>query len=511
MIKIVNGSFNYKNKKLFSNINLEIQKDGLYVIEGENGTGKSTLFNIISKILKIKATEINISNNVSYASQEVFLLDKLNVEENFKFFNPDKVNSCIELLNEIDSTIDVHKIIKKLSGGQQKKVQLVSSLLREADIFLFDEPLNSLDEKSRTLVTNIIKDLSVSNIVLVIDHTDSITSKNNKISIASNLKFKKTGPKSTYKKIKNKRFNLIKLVKQMNNTSKILVSSFFIMSIFGIMYFDLTHSFQTNTNSFINGYKATKTPPTDRPYIEINPFYYREDYISHEDLQVSQKKDTFEVRKIHNFYFDKYKVNVSEQSFVPIIGIYPQAVMENFKGQFTMYSSLGPLIGTWLKDNSNEVAISLYLAEELVDEKKAKNIKELIGSTYTYDDVNYKITYIYAPYGNIETHPVLAYQDGVENPTTNVEYYSTNGEVITYSNMKYFIMYQIILILIITVGWLLIKKVFIQLERVIINISITTNKNIMLFKQILIVLIIIDVVLSIYYVNVPLHKTLTNS
>ena len=149
--------------KLLKDINVKIKKGEHIGIIGKVGSGKSCLINafinnllIIKDDLKNKENNvINISKNISYTSQNPWILNDT-FKSNILFFNEleeDKYNKIIsicqlepdlKILKNGDETIIGEKGIN-LSGGQKMRLTIARAIYNEADIYIFDDPLNALD------------------------------------------------------------------------------------------------------------------------------------------------------------------------------------------------------------------------------------------------------------------------------------------------------------------------------------------------------------------------------
>ncbi|XP_011882343.1 PREDICTED: probable multidrug resistance-associated protein lethal(2)03659 isoform X3 [Vollenhovia emeryi] len=137
------------------NINIQFQEKKFYAIVGPVGAGKSSLLQAILGELKSSQGQIHIHGKISYASQDPWLFAGT-VQDNILFgqsYDKDRyqniVNVCaltkdFEQLPYGDKTL-VGDRGAALSGGQRARISLARAVYRDADIYLFDDPLSAVD------------------------------------------------------------------------------------------------------------------------------------------------------------------------------------------------------------------------------------------------------------------------------------------------------------------------------------------------------------------------------
>jgi ATP-binding cassette subfamily F protein 3 len=163
----------YGEKKLFSNLSFDLKRGEKIALIGENGRGKTTLFNIIMDKIKsdsgVKVLGVNV--NVGYYDQEQsnINLDKTILDEIWDDF-PELTTS--QLRGYLGSFLfkgdDVFKEINKLSGGEKCRINLLKLMLSKSNLLLLDEPTNHLDIPSREALEEAI--LSYDGTLIVISH-----------------------------------------------------------------------------------------------------------------------------------------------------------------------------------------------------------------------------------------------------------------------------------------------------------------------------------------------------
>lgn len=163
----------FNNRVLFSNISFQIDK-GLLQIFGASGCGKSTFIKIIMGRIKPTSGKVLFENNnadFAYIGQDASLFYEYSLKINFKLFNLELEN---EKLNSLLKRFNIKSIFEKplylLSGGERKKCEIVFALLKNAYIYILDEPFNSLDKVAKKELINIINELKQNHLVILINH-----------------------------------------------------------------------------------------------------------------------------------------------------------------------------------------------------------------------------------------------------------------------------------------------------------------------------------------------------
>lgn len=155
VLRFDNVDYEYIEKKpVLIEANFSIRKGSKITLMGQNGAGKSTIFKLITKEIKPKAGKINIDQDstIGIAKQVIDKKDfDLTIEEYLKLTygeNEIPYNYMVkikEVMEAVNLTLSIDKKIKDMSGGQQARLLLASSLMQSPDILLLDEPTNNLD------------------------------------------------------------------------------------------------------------------------------------------------------------------------------------------------------------------------------------------------------------------------------------------------------------------------------------------------------------------------------
>lgn len=168
--------FEYHHKKpVLHQASFSIRQGAKLTLMGQNGAGKSTIFNLIKGELKPNKGVVSVTNNASVgtANQTVARKDfPLTVEDYFvRAFNevPGNIKSRIrKVMDAVNLELPFERIIGDLSGGQQARILLAYALIQDPDILLLDEPTNNLDLAGIDHLIGFL--LSYPKTVLVISH-----------------------------------------------------------------------------------------------------------------------------------------------------------------------------------------------------------------------------------------------------------------------------------------------------------------------------------------------------
>ncbi|MGH1576452.1 ABC transporter ATP-binding protein [Planktotalea sp.] len=166
-VEIKNLSLNFGSEQVLSNLSLEVIEGEFLVLLGASGCGKSTLLNCISGLLDVSAGQVFIKGeNVTWADpsergigmvfQSYALYPQMTVRKNLSFgLKNAKVPKAEiqERIARVADTLQITPLLDRkpaaLSGGQRQRVAIGRALVRDVDVFLFDEPLSNLDAKLR--------------------------------------------------------------------------------------------------------------------------------------------------------------------------------------------------------------------------------------------------------------------------------------------------------------------------------------------------------------------------
>ena len=192
---------NIGDQTIFTDKTLEFEKGKVYLIKGENGSGKSTFVNCLLGIIKPCNGDIYYNGEhigsldlyqirkelISFTEQEPYMqegtilenltygIDIKRKEEIFR-----KINSMplLEFSKELSCGLETQLKSKKtnLSGGEKQKVAICRALIKNSELMLFDEPTSALDQESIHSFMLEITQIKREHIIIIISHDARISS-----------------------------------------------------------------------------------------------------------------------------------------------------------------------------------------------------------------------------------------------------------------------------------------------------------------------------------------------
>jgi lipopolysaccharide export system ATP-binding protein len=194
ILSLENISLSFGKRTILDNINFKINHGEILGMLGPNGVGKSTIFNMITGLIKpdfgeIKLDAVNVVDypiylrttkfKIGYVPQyggyfsDLTLLENLNAIAEIVIEDKNLINHKIDQLVakfELDAIMGVKA--KFLSGGQKKKLVIALSLLSDPKVLLLDEPFAALDVMTIKMLQEIIVNLQSDNniTICICDH-----------------------------------------------------------------------------------------------------------------------------------------------------------------------------------------------------------------------------------------------------------------------------------------------------------------------------------------------------
>lgn len=161
----------YGNRKVVDSVSFRVDKGKVYGILGRNGAGKTTIIRMILDIINKDGGEVLFNNRklnvindrVGYLPEERSLYSKNTVKNQLMYFAmlsglkpsvaKEKISYWIERF-QIEDTYN--RVLDTLSKGNQQKVQIISTIINDPNIIIFDEPFSGLDPVNSEILRNIV-------------------------------------------------------------------------------------------------------------------------------------------------------------------------------------------------------------------------------------------------------------------------------------------------------------------------------------------------------------------
>jgi lipopolysaccharide export system ATP-binding protein len=199
ILQMKNISKRYNEKNVLQDLNMKIMPSSITGLLGPNGSGKTTIFNILLGITKMDAGELYINSNgkknidigslpihqrcfenkIKFIPQHDSLFRNMSVADNLKAVaeivlkDRRQIEETVEnLLSEFSLTEHRATLAHNLSGGQKKKVAICRALIGECRIMVLDEPLSNIDPITIEMIKDVIVKLQLTRsiTILISDH-----------------------------------------------------------------------------------------------------------------------------------------------------------------------------------------------------------------------------------------------------------------------------------------------------------------------------------------------------
>lgn len=176
MFSLHNIKKKFGSKNVLKDISFTIKEGDKIALLGCNGAGKSTLFKIIAGQVKSDSglikTQLDFKNDIGMMPQDDLLIKDLTVKElvllkaymnKLKDFEVESMLSKVELLDKKKD------LVGDLSGGQQRRLSLLLSLLNNPRLLFLDEPTTGMDLASIDNFWKLLKDRSCTSVIVTHD------------------------------------------------------------------------------------------------------------------------------------------------------------------------------------------------------------------------------------------------------------------------------------------------------------------------------------------------------
>lgn len=170
-IEVRNLNFSHDDSFLLKDLSFRIDNKEIGYIVGGSGSGKSSLFDIISGLKKPDSGEIicnkayfNNSNtfvepenrNIGYVFQDFGLFPHINAKKNIMYAADKDEKYLRKLLDSLNLRDHKEKMPFELSGGQQQRVSIARAIMRNPSLLILDEPFSNLDIENTNNAINLV-------------------------------------------------------------------------------------------------------------------------------------------------------------------------------------------------------------------------------------------------------------------------------------------------------------------------------------------------------------------
>ncbi len=212
-----NVHFGYDDKEILKGISFKIKENETLAFVGKSGSGKTTIFNLLTKLYEVDKGEITIDNinindltrdsirgNMSLISQNPYIFN-FTIRENLRLVKEDMTD---EEMVEVCKLAQIHDYIMtlpdkydtlvgeggiNLSGGQRQRLAIARALLRKTEIILFDEATSALDNQTQRDIQKAINNMKGEYTILIIAHRLSTVINSDRIILIDDGKVKAEG------------------------------------------------------------------------------------------------------------------------------------------------------------------------------------------------------------------------------------------------------------------------------------------------------------------------------
>ena len=162
------------------NIELEFDNAGIYIISGENGSGKTSIIkNIVFEEKNIEFSDEKIKELfrkdrgqvIGYVEQDPIEYDISLIKYLVRYSRRTDMNKLKTYIKQFGlDHLSLRRKITKLSGGELTKANIIASLLKDTPYLFLDEPTNNLDNESVRQFVKVIAEYSKNHAVIIVSH-----------------------------------------------------------------------------------------------------------------------------------------------------------------------------------------------------------------------------------------------------------------------------------------------------------------------------------------------------
>lgn len=149
-----NISKSFDGNIVIDDFSYTFEKGKMYLLKGASGTGKTTLLNIIMKLVKPDRGTVQTADRFSALFQQYRLLEHYDVFTNLRIVS--KRTDIRAMVSQLLPEETLFQKISELSGGMKQRVCIIRAMISDSDTVIMDEPFNGLDEENIRLAVQFI-------------------------------------------------------------------------------------------------------------------------------------------------------------------------------------------------------------------------------------------------------------------------------------------------------------------------------------------------------------------